>query len=78
MSLVSSIKKIIQQAFPDSQIEITDTQGNGYHLEIQVISPVFSGKTRVIQHQMVYKVLKDHIDDGTLHAVTVKTKEPQK
>lgn len=75
MSLVHTVNKVLSHAFPDSQINITDTQGTGYHLEIHIASPAFSGKTRVTQHQMVYKVLKDQIDDGTLHAVTLKTQE---
>lgn len=75
MSLQNDIEKVLEAAFPKSHLRITDTQGNGYHFEVVVESACFKGKTRVMQHQMVYKVLKDHIDDGRLHAVTIKTKE---
>lgn len=75
MSLQQDMEKILEAAFPKSRIKITDTQGNGYHFDVSIESPCFKGKTRVMQHQMVYKVLKDRIEDGTLHAVTIKTKE---
>lgn len=71
----TEIKALLEQNFPDSEIVVHDTQGNGYHFEVTVHSKLFLGKTRVQQHQMVYNVLKTKIDGGDLHAVTVKTKE---
>ena len=77
MPLIKAIETALKNSFPQSQVQIQDPQGNGYHLHIMIGSPSFAGKSRVIQHQMVYKVLKDQIDDGTLHAITIKTHELQ-
>ena len=68
------IKQLLSENFPESHIAVGDPHGNGYLFEVTVHSTLFNGKTRVQQHQMVYNVLKTHIDDGVLHAITVKTK----
>ncbi len=69
-----SIKQLLDKNFPESHVTVDDPHGNGYLFEVTVHSTLFTGKTRVQQHQMVYNVLKTHIDDGVLHAITVKTK----
>jgi stress-induced morphogen len=40
-----------------------------------VVTPAFAGKTRVQQHQMVYKALGGRMG-GELHALALQTKAP--
>lgn len=64
----------IQAALPDSTIELKDLAGDNDHWEVTVISPAFAGKSRVVQHQMVYAAFGT--DMGTvLHALAVKTRD---
>lgn len=70
--LVSLLKK----ALPDAQVEIKDLRGDGDHYAATITSKEFMGKTRIQQHQMVYKALGDRMG-GELHALSITTKIPE-
>ena len=69
------IKQMIVEALPDAVVVIEDLRGDGDHYAAHVTSEAFRGKTRVQQHQMVYKALKGKMGD-TLHALAVQTSLP--
>ncbi|TDI60115.1 MAG: BolA family transcriptional regulator [Alphaproteobacteria bacterium] len=69
------IKQMIIEALPDAEVIIEDLRGDGDHYAARVTSEQFRGKTRVQQHQMVYKALKGKMGD-TLHALAVQTAAP--
>lgn len=66
------IKKLILDAMPDAEIEIEDLAGDGDHYRARVISSAFNGKSRVQQHQLVYRALKGRMG-GELHALALET-----
>ena len=66
------IKNFIEEALPDSKVEIEDLKGDGDHYSATVISKSFLGKTRVEQHKMVYDSLKGRMG-SELHALKLKT-----
>ena len=66
------IKNFIEEALPDSKVEIEDLKGDGDHYSATVISKSFLGKTRVEQHKMVYDSLKGKMG-SELHALKLKT-----
>jgi len=68
----SEIEAYIKEAFPDADIEIKDLAGDDNHFAAVIASSAFKGKTRVVQHQMVYAALKGHMG-GTLHALQLQT-----
>ncbi len=68
----SEIEKLIKDAFPDADINITDLAGDNDHFAAMVTSSAFKGKTRVQQHQMVYEALKGRMG-GVLHALSLQT-----
>lgn len=69
------IETLIKAAFPDAQITIEDLRGDGDHYSCLVVTPAFTGKTRVQQHQMVYKALGGRMG-GELHALALQTRAP--
>jgi stress-induced morphogen len=69
------IERLIKDALPDAQVEITDLAGDGDHYAARVISEAFRGKTRVQQHQIVYAALKGQMG-GDLHALALQTSAP--
>lgn len=71
----AEIKGLIREAFPDASIEIEDLRGDGDHYAATVTSAAFSGKTRVQQHQLVYKALQGRMG-GDLHALALTTRAP--
>ncbi len=49
--------------------------GFGTHFRVRITSPLFSGKSAVMQHRLVYDALREFIDDG-LHALAIETRPP--
>ena len=70
------IEQLIRKALPDSTVTITDLRGDGDHYACHVVSPSFEGKTRIEQHQMVYKALEGRMG-GELHALALQTSAPE-
>ncbi len=66
------IENLITKNIPDSIVTIKDLAGDGNHYSIHVISPSFSGQSRVAQHKMVYAALEG-LMDKTLHALQIST-----
>ena len=70
------IKELINKKFPQADIEILDTAGDGNHYSATIIAEEFRGKSRVEQHKLVYKALEGAMDgnNGILHALALQTK----
>ncbi|WP_425408694.1 phosphoribosylformylglycinamidine synthase subunit PurL [Hyphococcus sp.] len=66
------IKKLILDALPDAEIELEDLAGDNDHWRARIISSAFNGKSRVQQHQLVYRALKGRMG-GELHALALET-----
>ncbi|MCY4584116.1 MAG: BolA family transcriptional regulator [Chloroflexi bacterium] len=72
---VQEIEQLIREALPDAQIHIDDLRGDGDHYAARVVSAAFAGKSRVEQHQMVYRALRGRMGDQ-LHALALQTSVP--
>lgn len=72
----SELKQLIQEAFPDANITITDLAGDGNHYAAEVVDSSFQGMNRVQQQRAVYAALKGKMNgpDGELHALALTTK----
>ena len=66
------IESLIKEHLPDSEITIQDLRGDGDHYSAHIKSKLFDGKTKIQQHQMVYKALRGKMGDE-LHALAIKT-----
>lgn len=69
------IERLIKEGIPDATVRIEDLRGDGDHYGAYVESASFKGKSRVQQHQMVYKALAGSLD-GQLHALALQTLVP--
>jgi stress-induced morphogen len=77
MAMVGSeIERLLQEAFPQSQVVVVDLAGDGDHFGARVISEAFKGKSRVQQHKMVYEALQGQMG-GALHALALETSAPK-
>ena len=72
---IQEIERLIKEGLPDATVRIEDLRGDGDHYAAYVESPAFADKTRIEQHQMVYKALAGHMG-GTLHALALRTSAP--
>ena len=68
----NEIENMIQEAIPSSIVVIEDLRGDGDHYSAHVKSELFNGKSKIQQHQMVYKALKGKMGQQ-LHALALKT-----
>jgi acid stress-induced BolA-like protein IbaG/YrbA len=69
------VETMIQAELPDSQVQVISPDGS--HFEVTVISPLFNGKRRVQQHQMVYGAVKQAMDTEVIHAMALNTFTPE-
>lgn len=68
------IKERLEQNYPGAKVEVYDLTGTEDHYEVFVESPVFTGMTRIQQHQHVMACLGPELKTGEVHALSIKTK----
>ena len=71
---VEIIESLIKQSIPDAEINIQDTAGDENHYSATIKSKVFTGKSKIEQHKIVYKALKGKMGNE-LHALQLNTIE---
>ena len=75
MSLkLEEIKKLIKEAMPDAEVAIQDLAGDENHYSATIKSKIFSGKSKIEQHKLVYKALNGKMGNE-LHALQLNTIE---
>jgi stress-induced morphogen len=73
---LAEIERMIATALPGARVEVLDETGAGDHLRATVAAPQFEGLSRLDQHRLVKAAVKERFDDGTIHALSVKTEIP--
>ena len=71
----AEIETLIRASLPEAEVTVEDLAGDGNHYRAHVVAPAFRGKSRVQQHQMVYRTLGDRMG-GALHALALTTAAP--
>lgn len=72
----AEIERLIKEGIPDAQVQMTALADDGDHWAAVVISSEFAGKSKLQQHQLVYKALGSHMG-GALHALQLTTHAPK-
>jgi stress-induced morphogen len=70
---LAEIRGMIEAALPGAAVEVADETGTGDHLNAKVRAPQFAGLSRLDQHRLVKAAVKERFDDGTIHALSVRT-----
>ena len=73
MADLEEVRAMIEQALPGAEVEVIDETGQGDHLRAVVTAPQFEGLSRIDQHRLVKSAVKERFDDGSIHALSVKT-----
>ena len=71
---IEEIKSLIKESMPDAEIIIKDLAGDENHYSATIKSKIFSGKSKIEQHKLVYKALKGKMGNE-LHALALNTME---
>lgn len=67
---------MIKAALPGAEVQVVD-QGGGDHLWASVTAAQFAGQPLLTQHRMVYAAVQSRLDDGSIHALALKTRAPE-
>jgi stress-induced morphogen len=73
---LAEIKAMIEAALPGAAVEVIDETGSRDHLRATVSASQFEGLSRLDQHRLVKAAVKQRFDDGTIHALSLKTGLP--
>ncbi len=68
-----TVKALLQDYMQECEFHVS---GEGSHYDIAAIGAVFEGLRPVQKQQLVYAALRDHIADGSIHAVNIRTYTP--
>ena len=75
MSLkLQELENLIKEAIPDAEVSIKDLAGDENHYSATIKSKIFTGKSKIDQHKLVYKALKGKMGNE-LHALALNTME---
>ena len=67
------LKNTIMNGLPCDHVEVLGDDGQ--HFEAVIVSPQFTGKNRIQQHQLVYLALGDRMR-SEIHALAMRTFTP--
>jgi stress-induced morphogen len=73
---LNELTTMIEAALPGAAVEVSDETGSGDHLRAVVSAPQFAGLSRIDQHRLVKAAVRERFEDGTIHALSVKTGVP--
>ncbi len=67
------IKSYLQNGL---ECDFVEVKGDGHHFEAVIVSPAFRDKSKVQQHQLVYRALGDRMREE-IHALSMRTLTPE-
>ena len=71
--MIDEVEARLAAAFEDARIAVS---GEGNRVEVRIVSAQFEGLSRVKRQQAVYGPIRELIDSGAIHAVTIKASTP--
>ena len=75
MADLAELQSMIEAALPGAEVEVID-EGGGDHLRATVTASQFEGLSRIDQHRLVKAAVQERFDDGSIHALSLKTTTP--
>jgi len=72
VTVVSQVQELLTAAFPDGEVSVVDF-GGGDHLSAHIRSGRFEGLSLLDQHRLVYAPVQHLLDDGSIHALKIRT-----
>jgi len=87
MSAAETIRTRLEQSLAPTRLEIMDEshRHEGHsgarpsgetHFNVTIVASIFTGKTRVARHRMVFDILSD-LMDAPVHALSLSTLTPE-
>ena len=73
MVMPDDVRRYIEEGLGCQHVEVS---GDGHHFEAVIVSEAFRGRSRVQQHQLVYKALGERMREE-IHALSMQTFTPE-
>ena len=67
------LRECVESAIGDATVEVS---GEGNRFELRVVASAFEGLGRVQRQQVVYGAIRQYIQSGAVHAVTIRALTP--
>lgn len=71
---IQQIEQLLQEQLQLSEVKVN---ADGSHYSVTAVGDCFADVSRVKQQQMVYSPLMAAIQDGSIHAVSIRTFTPE-
>jgi acid stress-induced BolA-like protein IbaG/YrbA len=75
VAATDTVRTLLEGALPGAAVRVEDF-GGGDHLFAHISAPQFAGLSLLDQHRLVYAPVQHLLDDGTIHALKIKTEAP--
>lgn len=72
---VERLRELLQEAFPDGEVEVSDLTGTSDHFGVEITSERFRGLSLIEQHKLVHQACGEHLTTS-IHALQIKTRTP--
>jgi len=73
---LDEVRLMIEASLPGAEVEVVDETGTQDHLRATVTAAQFEGLSRIEQHKLVKNAVQTRFDDGSIHALSIKTSVP--
>ena len=73
MVMPDDVRRYIEEGLGCQHVEVS---GDGHHFEAIIVSEAFRGRSRVQQHQLVYRALGERMREE-IHALSMQTFTPE-
>jgi stress-induced morphogen len=73
---IEEMRSRLEQAYPDSEIDVMDLTGTQDHYQVYVCAEKFKTLSRIGRHQDVMSVFSDELKTGEVHALTISAETP--
>jgi stress-induced morphogen len=74
---LDEVRLMIEASLPGAKVDVVDETGTQDHLRATVTARQFEGLSRIEQHRLVKKAVQTRFDDGSIHALSIKTSVPE-
>jgi stress-induced morphogen len=74
---LDEVRLMIEASLPGAKVEVVDETGTQDHLRATVTASQFEGLSRIEQHKLVKRAVQTRFDDGSIHALSIKTSVPE-
>lgn len=69
------VKQRLKEAYPESDVDVTDLTGTHDHYSVYIASSTFHGMSRIQRHKHVMAAFDNELKSGEVHALTIRAED---